>query len=126
MKKTLSIIICALALIGGMTIAPEAHAQGPEVKQRMAARLPQIDAAKLKGTIGENNQGFLEARGNAGAEVQSIIDAENADRRVVYEAIAKSTGSTAEKVGRTRAAQIAERAASGVWLQRPSGEWYRK
>jgi uncharacterized protein YdbL (DUF1318 family) len=49
-----------------------------------------------------------------------------ADRKVVYQAIARSAQTTAEKVGLQRAAQISKRAAKGLWLQDAGGNWYRK
>jgi uncharacterized protein len=95
------------------------------VRARMAERLPQVDALKASGAIGEDNQGYVsvrEAQGNA----SEVVSAENADRRVVYESIAKQTGTSAEAVGRQRAQRIAAQSAAGVWLQREDGNWYRK
>ncbi|MCZ2153446.1 MAG: YdbL family protein [Bryobacterales bacterium] len=53
-----------------------------------------------------------------------VSSAENKDREIVYAGIAKLTGSAPDQVGRARAGQLLQR--SGVWLQRESGEWYRK
>lgn len=95
------------------------------VRARMAQRLPQLDALKASGAVGEDNRGYVavrEARDNA----SEIVPAENADRRVVYEGIAKQTGSTADAVGKARARQIASQSAAGVWLQGEDGSWYRK
>jgi uncharacterized protein len=75
---------------------------------------------------GENNRGFLEARGNAGGADQQIIEAENADRRAVYAAIAAQTRASADQVGQKRAQQIASIARPGHWIQDPSGAWKQK
>lgn len=64
--------------------------------------------AKKKGVAGENKCGYLEARGSLSAGDQQVIQAEIADRRQVYAAIASETGSSADEVGRNRAAQLAE------------------
>jgi len=93
------------------------------VKARMDQRLSQVDALKGQGAIGENNRGFLEVRsGDAGA----VVAAENKDREVVYAALAKQTGSSAEQVGHARAKQIAQRSRAGEWVQDESGQWKKK
>lgn len=126
MNRALSLLSVCLALVLGTFVAvPVVHAQD-DVRQRQAARLPQVDALKLDGKFGENNSGYLEARSGLSGNEQDILNAENADRRTVYAAIAKKTGTSAENVGKTRASQLAERSASGLWLQRPNGEWYKK
>ncbi|MFT3780386.1 MAG: YdbL family protein [Nibricoccus sp.] len=94
------------------------------VKTRMAQRLSQVDGMKAKGVVGENNRGLLEARG-AGADA-AVISAENSDREVVYAALAKQTGTSADQVGRVRAKQIAQRASAGEWIQDESGAWRKK
>jgi uncharacterized protein len=122
-SSMLRTILMLAALVVTAAVAP-AQDLGA-VRARMAERLPQIDSMKAAGAIGEDNQGFVavrEARDNAGA----LVSAENADRRVVYDSIAKQTGAPAETVGRQRAQQIAAQSAAGVWLQRPDGNWYRK
>ena len=95
------------------------------VKARIAQRLPAIDAQKASGAIGENNRGFVEVR-SAGAEATTLTTAENADRQVVYAAIAQHSGTSPAVVGAARAKQIAEHSAPGVWLQAVTGTWYKK
>lgn len=118
----LRLSLLAVLLLG----LPIVHAQDlPAVREQMRQRLPQIDALKASGAVGEDNRGYLhlrESRDNAA----EVVAAENADRRAVYAAIAKQTGSTAEAVGKARARQIAAQSAPGVWLQADDGRWYRK
>lgn len=95
------------------------------IKDRMMARLPVINDLKTKGVVGENNQGFLEFRTGDRAQA-AVIDAENQDRRAVYEAIAARQNTTPEFVGQARAAQIASREPAGTWIQDSSGTWSRK
>ncbi len=103
------------------------RAQGEDaIKARMAARVTTIDAMKDRQAVGENNRGLLEIRGQvSGAEERTVAD-ENSDRRAVYVALAKQTGSTPEVVGRQRAQQIAIRSKRGVWIQDTSGDWRLK
>lgn len=97
-----------------------------EVKEQMAKRQPAIEALWAAGKIGENNQGFVEARSALSAQETEQVRAENADRKLVYEAIARTTRTSPEKVGLQRAAQISQRADKGLWLQDAAGRWYRK
>jgi uncharacterized protein YdbL (DUF1318 family) len=104
--------------------APLTQAQDlGSIRARMEKRVGQIDALKTQGVLGENNQGFLEVRSGDDAGVAA---AENADRTVVYAALAKKTGATAEAVGKARAKQIAAASAKGVWVQAETGEWAKK
>ena len=119
-----NITITILLLVSIVLIAsPICLAQG--IKERMKERLPQITAMKAAGIVGENSQGFLEFVGDT-REKEDVIEAENSDRRKVYEAIAQNQGSTPENVGQRRAMQIAEKAGPGEWLQNSAGEWYQK
>ena len=93
------------------------------VKAQMEQRLPQVDALKAQGVVGENNRGFLEVRGgDAGA----VVAAENKDRENDYAAVAQKTGSTADQVGKKRAAKIAQNSRAGVWVQDEAGNWKKK
>lgn len=96
------------------------------VKGRMEQRLGTVNELKDRGAAGENNRGFLEARGGASGDDQRVISEENGDRRTVYAAIASQTGSSADAVGRQRAQQIAGLARSGHWIQDSSGAWKQK
>ena len=116
--QTIIFILIIILLTLGTSLAGS-------LKEKMKARQPQIIALKAKGTIGENNRGHLEYRGEK-EPTKGLLEEENQDRRTVYTAIAKQQNTSAENVGRRRAAQIAERAPAGTWLQNAKGEWYRK
>jgi hypothetical protein len=118
----LTIVVLAAGVAGPRALAADL---GP-VKQRMAQRLASIDALKDRGAVGENNRGYLEARGALSGGDDKVMAAENADRSSVYEALAQQTGSSADQVGRARAKHIAQNSRPGVWLQDESGRWYRK
>ncbi|MBN2808723.1 MAG: YdbL family protein [Deltaproteobacteria bacterium] len=116
---TLSLIFLFTLILTGPSLADS-------LKERMKNRLPQITALKAQGVIGENNRGFLESRGSTNAAAQNIMEADNQDRAAVYDAIARQQNTNAANVGRRRAAQIAEIAPAGTWLQNDQGQWYRK
>jgi uncharacterized protein YdbL (DUF1318 family) len=95
------------------------------VKARMDQRLAQVDALKAQGAVGENNRGYLEARG-AGGDAAAVVTAENKDREVVYAALAEKTGTSADQVGKKRASKIAQNSRPGVWVQDENGNWKQK
>ncbi|HPR64102.1 MAG TPA: YdbL family protein [Thermoanaerobaculia bacterium] len=102
-----------------------AFADDEAIKDRMLQRLPVLNDLKDSGILGENNKGLLEYRVQS-SEKAEMVKAENEDRLKVYASIAQKTGVTAEVVGQRRAIQIAEKAPSGHWLQKPDGTWYKK
>ena len=80
-----------------------------DIKARMKARQPVIKALKAKGIIAENNKGYLEFISGM-KEKEDVVNAENNDRKKVYTAIARKTGTSAELVGMRRAKKIAQKA----------------
>ena len=119
-------VLRMLALIVALSVmAGGALAGGDPIKDRMLARLPEVNALKAKGLLGENNKGYLEFVGGQ-QEKAALVASENADRRQVYAAIAKQQGTSADLVGARRAMQIAESAAPGAWLQNAKGSWQQK
>ncbi|MEZ7196980.1 YdbL family protein [Pseudodesulfovibrio karagichevae] len=118
-NKTRFVLILTLVL----GLAASAALAGP-LKDRFIARKPAVAALLADGTVGENNQGFLEFRG--ARKQADVVTAENQDRATVYAAIAKKTNTTPDLVGQRRASQIAQQAPSGTWLQNPDGTWYKK
>jgi uncharacterized protein YdbL (DUF1318 family) len=112
------VLIAFCGLFCGMS---NLHAQGGmDLKQRTAI----IKGLKVKGIVGENNQGYLEFRGAKTAE--AVVEAENAHRRQAYREIAEKQGASTEEVGRQRAIQLAESASSGEWIQKADGTWIKK
>ena len=121
----LRITLLLVAMFLGSAAMRAAEGLGA-VKARMEQRIAPLNEMKGRGAVGENNQGFVEARGNATPSDQGIISQENADRRTVYAAIAAQTGATPDAVGKHRAQQIASIALRGHWIQDPSGAWRQK
>ncbi len=96
-----------------------------DIKARFKDRLPKIIELKSQGIIGENNQGYLSFVGND-RQMQDVVEAENKDRRTVYEEIGVREGTTVQTVGQRRALQLRDLANPGDWVQNDAGKWYRK
>ncbi len=95
-------------------------------KQRIAARQGQVDNLKSSGLIGEANTGYLSERASLNGAQKSVLTAENADRKVLYAAVAAKSGLPTSEVGKRRADQIRAGSASGIWVQLPDGSWKKK
>lgn len=118
--RSVSVIFAAVGLAVVVAQADEASA-----KAGMRQRLGAVDALKTAGKVGEANSGLLAVR-DGGGDAQGVVDAENADRSVLFAETAKKTGGTAEAVGKAFARQLAAASQPGVWLQREDGGWYKK
>ena len=123
MKHKTIIVLLPVFILG--ILLTNAYASSKAIKKRMIERLPTIRALKAKGLVGENNKGYLEFVSSK-QENADIVDAENKDRKKVYEAIAKQQGTTVDLVGKHRAIQIANKAQAGELLQDANGKWYKK
>lgn len=125
-KYTIGYTIMALFVLLAFSTKGNCFAGAADIKARMQQRLPTIVQMKAEGIIGENNMGFLEFIPGAARKNEDVVIAENNDRQMVYEAIARQQNTTAELVGKRRAIQIAQNAVEGEWLQDSSGRWYKK
>lgn len=90
----------------------KADPNSSDVRERRRSRRDQIKAWKSAQLIGENNKGLLEARtadGSLSDSVKKVVDAENADRRLVFQAIAGKQNIPVESVAQRMGARMAER-----------------
>ena len=101
-----------------------------------AARVAELNRYKTDGLVGENNQALVEARGLQDvtdlalrAAVQRLIEAENKDRRLLFEEIAAAEGvdrSQIPRIQQTYAQTLRGHARPGDWIQEADGTWGRK
>ena len=100
-----------------------------DMRERRRARRDQIKAWKSAQLIGENNRGLLAActsDGKLSSTVQKVVDAENADRQQVFQAIAAKQNITPEAVAQRWASYMAGRAAQWTFVQDAAGNWTEK
>jgi uncharacterized protein YdbL (DUF1318 family) len=126
MKNVLRILFLCVLVLPLLGVIPARADAMADAKQRIDARQDTIAALKDRGVLGENNRGFVEARGALSADENSKVASENSDRGILYAAVASKTGGTPDQAGRVRAKKIAENSRPGVWLQDESGNWHRK
>jgi len=124
------------AAVQGRTVdvTPRIDTRSPEVikaTESRRQRRSELREMRSRGCIGESNQGLLEARpGDAcGPEVAALIQAENADRHVIYNAFMKENSIPASDTARVEAAFARarqERVRSNEWIQLEDGRWVKK
>jgi len=83
----------------------------PEVEQaalRRKDRRPEIVSQEEAGVVGENKSGLVEIKepAKAGAAVEAMVKAENNDRIIIYEAVAKKNGTSVEEVQKLYAKRL--------------------
>ncbi len=111
--------------------APELKTITPEVQKALDARRDRfgsLKSAKAQGFVGEDNQGHVAALGG-GVELQVLVQSENGDRDLIYQAIIQQNNLPPDAIGtiRTAFAEVQrEKAEAGEKIQFPSGEWKTK
>ena len=125
--KILKLALVLLPLVLLTVDLSQAQSQSPaKVKQRMKANLPAIEKLKKAEKVGETNQGFLKNRMKLTVKEDKLVKTENADRKFVYQLLARRAKTSIQKIQMVRAEQIRKRSAPGIWLQDPKGTWYKK
>ena len=105
------------------------------LKASMASRFPQLKPLYDKGAIGEANNGLVTVRDTGAlalserADLNRLVDQENADRRALYSEIIKANNldpGTLGEVQRLFANSWRDKSSPGWWIQRDDGQWVKK
>ncbi len=107
----------------------KADPNSDNVRERRRARRERILAWKNAQLIGEANSGLLVARTESGklsASVQEVIDAENVDRKLVFEKIATRENLPVESIAQRMSGRMNEISPVGTWVQDAAGNWSEK
>ncbi len=105
------------------------------LRASMASRFPQLQPLYSKNAIGETNNGFVAIRDTAGlslkerADVNRLVDQENADRRALYTEIIRANNLDMGKLGEVQrlfANSWRDKSSPGWAIQLDSGQWGRK
>jgi uncharacterized protein YdbL (DUF1318 family) len=94
-------------------------------------RLGELQQWLARGCVGENNQGFVEARPGPGCsgDVAKLIADENRDRQAIIQTFMRQNGISEAEAGRVRASFARahrDRVQAGQWLQTDRGDWVKK
>lgn len=122
----LMIAFCAVALTTPAFAADNAGAKA-DLKSSFDSRSGQLAAAKAAGSIGECTDGTLAVVGDlVDANLSILIEAENADRKKLYQVLASETNASAGQIGERNAMRNYQNAKVGEWLRTRDGVWKKK
>lgn len=108
------------------------------LKGRMKARYKKLSELRDSGVVGETFQGYVAIRDiEAGKKpvdpedpkqgnIASFVDAENEDRKLLYQELAKQLKSSAEAVGAQNGLRNLERAGPEHWFRLANGTWAQR
>ncbi len=117
--------LAAMSLLAAGQAATTLAADLGELRRRFQERYPALLEIKRAGKAGETYLGYVEVRTEVTKDQQTLIGQENADRRTLYEELARQEKTTPEVVAERNAKRNFERAASGEWLKHVDG-WKQK
>jgi uncharacterized protein YdbL (DUF1318 family) len=120
-------LILAAAVSAGVPVLPALQV-APAFAADAAAAKAVVDAAKARGEVGEQGDGYLGIVDPAkvSPEARSAVAVINAGRADAYRDIAAKSGVTAEAAGQAAARQLLERLPSGQYSKPLGGGWVRK
>ena len=104
------------------------------LKNNIKGRVGQLAPFFAKGNLGVDKKGYLAERGTQGMSVQQVaqmkrlVAADNADRRRLYQEVAKALNQpqNAGKVEGIFAGKWRSEAPGGWWVQENNGNWRKK
>ncbi len=126
MKTTHRLLTAVFSLLTlGALLSPVAADELDDLKKRFQERAPALGKLKAAGKLGETDKGYVEPV--KGAELPAVdkklMQAENRDRRVGYNIIAKKRpGISPDKVGQLAGAKKIKSAKAGEWVKQ-GGSW---
>ncbi len=106
----------------GIEVAYAQESLPPEVEKAAISRRDRravLSAWEEKGVIGENRSGLVEIRviAKADAAVSALVNDENSDRAVIYQALAKKNNTSVEEVQKIYAKRLQSDAPAGTPLE---------
>ncbi|WP_028573923.1 YdbL family protein [Desulfonatronovibrio hydrogenovorans] len=128
MTKHISFILTCWVFMVVFIISSPAYAQSKdEVTASMRDRYPALQEAKNNGLVGEAWTGLAAlVDQDAPASVQNLVNAENNDRRRLFQIIAQETGTSVEEVARQNRIRMYRLAEDNHFLQDQNRQWVRK
>ena len=106
-----------------------------QLKAAMKNRFPKLKPFMQRGVIGESFNGFLVIKNattlnlRERAIVKRLVDAENRDRKSLYNAVAAALRVPSSEISRLQqifAKEWQKTAPTGTWIETAPGQWRRK
>lgn len=98
-------------------------AEATEAAYRRRDRRSELMKFEVRGTLGESWSGLVVVRVPGDSRAQQVMTEENADRMIIYRAIAEKNGSSVEAVQKVYSERLRNGLESGASFQNPDGSW---
>ena len=126
-KHIFAILIFSVFFISCILNVPAFARSKDEVTASMRDRYPALQEAKNSGYVGEAWTGLTAlVNPDASSGAQTMVDAENNDRRALFQMIARETGTSVEEVARQNRIRMYRLAGENHFLQDRNRQWVRK
>jgi uncharacterized protein YdbL (DUF1318 family) len=112
-----------IAMTLGFLLAGAGPMLAPELLIPVAYAQDALATAKASGQIGEKPDGLV---GAIAPQAQALAEQINAQRKARYAQIAKSNGTSIDKVQALAGQQLIERTPPGQFVMNAAGQWMRK
>jgi uncharacterized protein len=105
------------------------------IRQSMRETYQQLKTFYIRGSVGENNNGFIEIRNNSDlnlkekADLTRLVDQQNKNRTALYTEIVKANKletNSLPQVQKIFANSWRNKSQTNWWIQNDSGEWEKK
>jgi uncharacterized protein YdbL (DUF1318 family) len=129
MRHALRLLILPILILGAAVPCTLADDAETALHQRAEDRYPKLKAAEEQGKLGESFTGFVEAvdpKYLDDADLNKLMQEENADRAQLYQIIATQTQSTADEVAQRAAVRNFAHAEKGEYLKTQDKGWQQK
>ena len=129
MNRTVKMIfIFSMMIVGSLCIVVWAQArEKQDVVNSMQNRYPELVQAKNQGHVGEAWNGLVGiVHDNVPGNVREMVNAENNDRRDLFQIIAAETGTSVQEVALQNRIRMYRLADDNHFVQDPDRNWVRK
>ena len=124
--KSRCVVDLSIAAVEGtkVKVSPQVKAAALRRKDRFSA----LTSGQSQGIIGESKSGLVVIRmpEKADASIEALVQAENSDRMVIYQALAEKNGTTVNEVQILYAKRLQGDALSGTPIETADGQWVKK
>lgn len=124
MKKFMIAGLSAFGLLAGSAVL--LSQTGENAAYAQASAKATVDAAKARGEVAERIDGYLEARGDAPADVQRAVNEINIGRKAAYTESARRNNTSVEVFAQLTGEKLIAATPSGQYVIRADGQWSRK
>lgn len=129
MRRTfIWLTIGALGLAMVSPAVADSEKEKAQLRERFKERYPALRQLKADGFVGETSEGYIAGVNNQALDQRAsgLVEAENADRRRLYQILAQELGADVQTVALQNAQRNFQKAAQGEYLRDPQQQWYKK